>query len=88
MQSFVFSPLAFVKATLTDLLECASPLSWSVMPSAVNVKEFVTRQSLSSSMALKAELSTDLKGQTRLWNDADPQQTTQQTPSLPFPRIN
>lgn len=40
------------------------------------------KQSLRSRLALKAELSTGLKGQTRLWNDADLQQSKQQTPSL------
>lgn len=50
-----------------------------------SICERCDKQSLSSSLALKAELSTDLKGQTRLWNDADLQQSTQ--PSLPSVKI-
>lgn len=68
-------------------MKCASPLLWSVKPSAVcqSICEDVTSsQFLSSSLALKAELSTDLKGQTRLWIDADLQRSTRQTPFLPF----
>lgn len=43
LASLCFPPIPhiFFKAALNDLLKCASPLSWSVMPSVVNVKAFV-----------------------------------------------
>ena len=71
LQTIGFSPQTFVKVVRTHLLKCASPLSWSRDAKCCKCQR-ICENVTSRHSALKAELSTDLKGQTRPRSDAQP----------------